>query len=284
LMLYDEAKRLKKLGYEDYDIARELQLPPKQIRYWLNDGVRPVTDRYDPNLTPSADLAYLIGFWIGDGRSAGKQKKVRFKLADREQLEHVNRLVARLLVRDPKRITTDASFYVVDYDSSVLYDYLAQPISALMPCVRAFRGDFLRGFFDAEGYVSIHADPVTRRLSAVVGVANTNPRYLRLVRDLLMKMGIEAGMRITNRKGGLMTIRGRTWVRRNDVCHVVIRRYQSIRQFFSLVGFNNAAKQTRLKDLIFLLGLVPDERFDWFVNHYRRMGRRWYRADPLQRV
>ena len=84
---------------------------------WARGAKSRRVPRYDPDLSPSPDLAYLVGFYLGDGRSAGNEHKVRFKLADKSQLEHVSRLVAKLLNREPKEIKMDASFYVVEYDS-----------------------------------------------------------------------------------------------------------------------------------------------------------------------
>jgi hypothetical protein len=214
VMLYEEAHRLQRNGVTEDKIARQLRSGQPQVREWLFGGVRPRFDRYDPDLTPGPDLAYLIGFWLGDGRSAGNQKKVRFKLADVKQLDYVNRILARLLDRQPKPPLRDGPFHVVDYDTSVLYDHVTQPLSKLKPCIVSFKADFLRGFFDAEGYVSIGANFSKRRLSDVVGVANCGVGYLRLVRGLLAQLEIPTSMHITNKKGESMTIRGRTWVRR----------------------------------------------------------------------
>ena len=277
MTLFEEAQRLYSNGVTEDSIAEKLGLGRPQIREWLFEGVRPRFDRYDPDLTPRPDLAYLIGFWLGDGRSAGNQKKVRFKLADMKQLDYVNRLLARLLDREPKPLLMDGPFYVVDYDTSVLYDYLAQPLSKLKPCILAFKADFLRGFFDAEGYVSIGANISKRRLHEVVGAANSDGEYLRLVRGLLGQLEIPTSMCVTNRKGEPMTIRGRTWVRKHDVRHVSITRDQLIRRFFDAVGFRNPAKQEKLEDLAFLQKLPSEERFNWFVNHYEKRGRRWYK-------
>ncbi len=225
-------------------------------------------------------MAYLIGFWLGDGRNAGREKKVRFKLADRKQLGLVNRMLARLLDREPKPILMDGPFYVVDYDTSVLYDYLSQPLAKLKPCISAFKVDFLRGFFDAEGYVSIGVDVSAKRVAEAIGAANSNIEYIRLVRRLLAEMDIDTTTRVTNRKGEPMTIRGRTWIRKRDVHHVLIARNKSRRRFIEVVGFRNPAKQEKLGDLAYMHRLTPRERYSWFVNHYKKNGRRWYRANP----
>ena len=280
LRLYTEAQELQRLGHNNHQISRLLGLGESEVRDWLKLGIHPIRDRYNPNLTPSKDLAYLVGFWLGDGREAGGQKKVRFKLANREQIDHVNRLVAGLLERGPKPISMDGPFYVVDYDTSVLYDFIAQPIGKLLNLILRFKVDFLRGFFDAEGYVSCLVDTSKRRLSGtVVGVANTNLKYLRLIRKLLRGLGIESSSHTTNKKGETMTIRGRTWIRRNDVQHLVITREKSVRRFLASVGFEDRRKAEKLRDLVSLFPLTPAERYDWFVRNYTRTGRRWNKIE-----
>ncbi|MDV3292712.1 MAG: hypothetical protein LYZ70_00395 [Nitrososphaerales archaeon] len=279
IRLYDEARRLQGLGLSRARIGRTLGVAQSQIGDWLVRGVRPRRDRYDPDLAPGPDLSYLIGFWLGDGRNAGQQKKVRFKLADKEQILHVNRILARLLGREPKPILMDGTFYTIDYDTSVLYDYISQPLKRLEQCIQFFKADFLRGFFDAEGYVSCYVDASGKRLGGlIIGAANTNLEYLRIVRNHLARLGIKSSIRRTNRRGESMTIRGNTWVRKHDVCHLIIRRQGSIKKFFVRVGFRNRAKQGKLGDLISLLSLPQRQRYDWFVNHYAKRGRRWYKT------
>lgn len=276
IRLYKEARRLEASGLSHSRISKILGLGSGQISYWLVRGAPPHYERYDPDLTPGPELAYLVGFWLGDGRNAGREKKVRFKLADEWQINYVSRLVARLLDREAKAIVNERPFYVVDYDTSILYDYLSQPVEKLIGCIQPFKADFLRGFFDAEGYVSCSVDTVRRRLGPpVIGAANTNIRYLRLVRKLLAAFIIKTSIRTTNKKGGMMTIRGRTWVRRRDVHHVVISERESGERFYKHVRFKNRLKQQKLDDLVSLLPLSPRERYDWFVIHYIKRGRRW---------
>jgi len=98
--------------------------------------------RYEPDLTPSKDLAYVAGFYLGDGKDAGEEHKVRFELADQEQLVYVGDLVAKILGRDPKPLDRDGTFYTVQYDSVVLSDFLNQDIATLVSYFKDFIPDF----------------------------------------------------------------------------------------------------------------------------------------------
>ena len=213
---------------------------------------------------------------MGDGKFAGKEHKVRFELADREQLEYVGGLVARILGRSPKPLGRDGAFYTVDYDSVALSVFLDQDVRVLVEHLKDFIPDFLRGFFDAEGYVSCSLDAVTRRVNHMcVGVANTNLGYLHLVNDGLKSFGLHFGLRSTNKNGQLMTIRGKTFIRRHDVYHLYAESTAEVRRFRELIGFKNQTKRRKLDDLVAVADMVPRVRFDWFVLHYEKKGRKW---------
>ena len=276
LTLYEKAVELSRKGCSQRKIAKELGVAKRTVEVWLC-GSRPKRVwRYEPDLTPSKDLAYVSGFYVGDGQSAGHEPKVRFNLADKDQLEYVNGLVARILGREPKPWKFDGQFYSVDYDSVALSGFLNWRISRMIGYLKGFERDFLQGFFDAEGYVTCNVNQESKRLNGVhVGVANTNREYLRAVRRLLGFKGLRCHFRMTNRQGQSMTIRGKTWVRRHDVFHVTITSSDMVQCFGDLVGFRNTTKAEKLSDLLFVLELKPVERYDWFVSHYRKEGGKW---------
>ena len=235
--------------------------------------------RHEPDLAPSKDLAYIAGFYLGDGRSAGHEHKVRFNLADRRQLELVSDLTARIMGVTPKRCSFDGLFYSVDYDSVVLDDYLNQPLTKMLKDLKGFELDFLQGFFDAEGYASCAVD-LRRGLIThmMVGAANTKLGYLSRVAEILSEVGIVSRINRTNRAGGTMEIRGKMWTRRHDVYHISLSGGEMIRRFQGEVGFRNPAKADRLASLVRMSVMSPRDRFLWFMKGHVRKGRRWVRA------
>jgi len=246
------------------------------VRAWARGEKPKSVHRYDPDLTPSKDLAYLAGFYLGDGKDAGEEHKVRFELAEREQLVYVGGLVAKILGREPKPLGREGTFFTVQYDSVILSDFLNQDVETLVEYLQMFAKDFLRGFFDAEGYVSAVIDFRTSTLETIlVGVANTNKEYLSTVVRILSQLGIETKVRPTNRRGEVMTIRGQSWIRKRDVCHCVVLGWVQVRNFSNLVGFHNEVKAEKLKDLIEIGNKSPHARFDWFMAHYEKKGRKW---------
>lgn len=229
-----------------------------------------------PDLSPSRDLACVTGFFLGDGRSSGRQPKVRFQLADREQLQCVSQLVAKILGRNPKPLSQNGAYFVVDYDSVVPSSFLNQDVETLVEYLKDFIKGFLQGFFDAEGYVSAVIDFKRGTLnSVVVGLANTNLEYHSIVKGILSDLRIDSRIRRTNRSGQEMRIHGRTWIRRKDVYHSVVIGWDMVNRFRCSVGFRNKAKAEKLEDLIQLRNEAPRERYDWFTAHYARRGRKW---------
>ena len=223
LGLYEKALRLHKKGLTRSQIGNELGVGKDTVGIWLRGGKPKRVSRYEPDLTPSRDLAYLAGFYVGDGKEAGEEHKVRFGLADPEQLDYVGGLIAKLLGREPKPLAMEGGFYVVQYDSVALSDFLHHDMEWLAEYLRDFVPDLLRGFFDAEGYVSPVINFERAPLdSVIVGAANTNMEYLKTVATLLSGLGIWSRMRATNKRGQTMTIRGKTWTRKRDVYHCLI--------------------------------------------------------------
>src|SRR5271155_4669870 len=84
LKLYSSVRELHGKGVLADEIGQALSMSREDVSYWLRVD-RPSRNIYDPDLTPRPELVYLVGAYLGDGRTAGPQdKKVRFKVADIE--------------------------------------------------------------------------------------------------------------------------------------------------------------------------------------------------------
>jgi len=62
-----------------------------------------------------------------------------------------------------------------------------------------------------------------------------------------------------------MTIRGKTFFRGRNVCHVEIGNLTSVRAFQSNADFSVPQKKDKLRDLVDMMSMLdPKERYEWF--------------------
>ncbi len=269
---------MRKSGCSIAQVARSLGIRESLVEWWLRGNRPKRIHRYEPDLRPSRDLAYVAGFYLGNGRKGNREHKVGFMLADEAQAQHINTLIARILERPPKPIGRQGTFYVVDYDSVALSDFLNSGIESLLAHFKNWERHFLRGFFDAEGYASCGVDVGRHKITEfIIGAANSRMDYLLKFRELLESLGFHPRLRCTNRAGGAMMIRGRAWIRRHDVYHILLTRSSEIGRFKQEIGFENPTKSQKLKDLLLMVPLPPKKRYVWFRAHYAKKGHKWVR-------
>jgi intein-encoded DNA endonuclease-like protein len=81
LRFYDEAMRLRGLGLGYKRIARiiwekyDVRLNPGMIYKWISGGHHPL-GRCN-RIVEGSGLTYVVGAWLGDGRLAPRQEKIR---------------------------------------------------------------------------------------------------------------------------------------------------------------------------------------------------------------
>lgn len=78
--------------------------------------------------------------------------------------------------------------------------------------------------------------------------------------------------------GEPMTIRGKTFIRRHEVYHLVISDFLELQEFQGKMGFAVSANQEKLSDITALLQSVDEwQAYDWWVSNYELRRRRWVR-------
>ena len=280
LELHSRVHELRSRSLRIGEIAVLLGMSKRDVSYWLRVE-KPCRETYVPDLSPGPELSYLVGAYLGDGRTAGEQdKKVRFNVADIEFALLLNDLIAKVLSTSAKTVKFERGFYNVNYDSAVLYDFLQQPLAKLLSIIDRWPNSFLRGFFDAEGYVSPILDHRGQNFNGiVVGAANTSFEYLVLVEKLLTSLGIHSKFISTNRRGETMTIRGNTFVRKHDVSHVVIKKLSDVEAYSAAIGFSIRQKENKLLDMMQArTELNRKEAYLWFVANYHLRNHKWIKT------
>jgi len=277
LSIYSRVRELRSQGMKNSEVASTLGISSDMVGYWLR-AEAPRVQRYSPDLTHRPELAYLVGAYLGDGRTAGPQdKKVRFKVADIEFANLLNELVAKVLGASPKPITMERGFHCVDYDCAPLYDFLQQELVDFTTLIGLFPEMFLRGFFDAEGYATPMLKHSQKRFAGIMlGVVNTNADYLTAVQNLMLSFGLHSRFVTTHKAGDPMTIRGRTFIRRRDVQHLIVTRRADIELFHERVGFSIPEKKTKLDDMIIMRRQMSQkDGYSWFVSNYENLNHKW---------
>jgi intein-encoded DNA endonuclease-like protein len=262
---YNDAHELRRRGLSYDEIRNELHrkygvwIPVPTIIGWLSGKHDPRNGRRIPSLEmlePSEDLAYTIGVTIGDGSTpvicdddGYEQGVISLAAKDKEFVEEAAMRLARVLNRQPPKIYYDekSGRYYFRVYSQTLYELLKKPIDVerirryVEHCEKCMAA-FLRGFFDSEGDVTLNGE---------MRVANSNYHLLEYVRWLLkMMFDIETTEpKPVHRRGSLMCVKGKQYVRRRDVYRIRVQARSAL-NFYRRIGFTISRKQERLEEYL----------------------------------
>jgi intein-encoded DNA endonuclease-like protein len=284
--LYSEAQKLASRGFGPVNVARQLSaahslsLSPGTLRHWIVGDREPVV-RNVFKAAPSPALSYIIGANKGDGCTLAKSGLVKLEVTDKDFAHAFNASMATLFSRSkPNKILVRRRvgrlpMYIVKYFSRQLVQLLRQPLQNLLKLASVFPQDFLRGFFDAEGFVEVAAQDI---FDLRVGVENTNRTLLSGAKHMLdTSFGINSTLRRKRRAGTLKTIRGESFLTRRASFRLLIGRLGDIRNFEQRIGFAISRKQRKLKDALGILQRISGERkrsFEW-REEYSKEGGEW---------
>jgi len=261
----NDAQELRRRGLSYDEIRNELHrkygvwIPVPTIIGWLSGKHDPRNGRRIPSLemlAPSEDLAYTIGVTIGDGSTpvicdddGYEQGVISLAAKDKEFVEEAAMRLARVLNRQPPKIYYDekSGRYYFRVYSQTLYELLKKPIDIekirryVEHCEKCMAA-FLRGFFDSEGDVTLNGE---------MRVANSNYQLLEYVRWLLkMMFDIETTEpKPIHRRGSLMCVKGKQYVRRRDVYRIRVQARSAL-NFYRRIGFTIRRKQERLEEYL----------------------------------
>lgn len=268
IKLYREAVMLHKLGLSPRTIERRLRstygysVAAANINKWVYHGARPDTRANVPNLRPSPQLSYFLGAFKGDGYTYCDTKKrifrIGFRVKDRDFAAHASRAVAYVLHRPPGHPWTGRGdggrqdvYHIFTVGSWILRSFLRGSLDKVLDVALQFPRDFLRGIFDAEGYVSVGSERNLLRLH--VGIAMANRKIIKAIRHTLFN---QFGIVVTGpyqKRGRTALIRGRIAYFRRLTYEIRISRRCDVEKFASLIGFSIRRKNEMLRQALKLL-------------------------------
>ncbi|MEN3048394.1 MAG: LAGLIDADG family homing endonuclease [Candidatus Caldarchaeales archaeon] len=272
--IYDDVRRMREKGTGYRQIIREVErkygvrLSTSVISYWVRGIHTPHgtgTGRPPPRgrrrfrsieeLTPSPDLACVIGAVFGDGTVSiyrteprGRTGLIRLRVKDCDFAVAFAQALGRVLNRDPPPIREETirgrKSHVVEVKDITLCELLIdRDIESIRRFVEhddACRAAFLRGFYDSEGSVGPRN----------VNVYNTGLRILGFVREQLMALGIDCTKPRLNRRAGTPVGVGNGEYFANTDLYTVIIRGSNLQLFLKKVGFSIERKKQRLVEIV----------------------------------
>ncbi|MBU2639195.1 MAG: hypothetical protein KKG75_00640 [Nanoarchaeota archaeon] len=271
--------KLEELDLSREDVCKNLNINPRQLRRVLNQEY--ATDVNNINLlvkqgvneniyefiephtsnkfreitipkTLNLELSQILGYFIGDGNI--DEFGIRFKDERIEVLEVYNKLFKKLFNLNGKICKVkDKNCYNLDINSIAVKNLFTEILDDVFLYIsrstKKHIAAFIRGFMDAEGYVS--------KKRARITIGQKNNLTLRYLQMLLLRLGIRSNLRKTNGK---------------KIFSYLIFDGQYFLRFAKTIGVTASDKRKLLEkqikycenDVIFNRDLLPVERkFIW---------------------
>jgi len=246
-------RRIQQKIKEEYGIT----LNRSTISYWIRGLHKPQGRIKLLDKTNMDAYAYVIGASIGDAYLRKKKGKkgekymVMMRVRDRDFLEEYVKNVKKIIPGiEPKIRIGRRNFYTTTIYNKLLYldikAYLENP-EKIYQELRRHKQAFLKGVYDAEGFVSVSAG---KYFSGVVELVNSNAGLCHVISMFLDDLSIKHRISSVDRRGEIVRIG--EWVGHvNKVIYVItISSFMSVCKFRDIIGFSIHRKKEKLDDLI----------------------------------
>jgi len=185
--LYEKVQALHREGYGSRRIAKMLGVDRKLFERWIypNNRGKLCKPRPEPDLTPSRELAYVIGARLGDGTVTkyGRHYAITLKAKDKDFVETFHQCLAKVSRRKVHFFQCKGGYWQTTVYSKPLFSFLkSKNIEDYITIIESFPEDFIRGFADAEGSVNISKKYHYVRIT----LDNTDFSLLNTIRKLLL--------------------------------------------------------------------------------------------------
>ncbi|WP_457753180.1 LAGLIDADG family homing endonuclease [Thermococcus sp.] len=254
---------------EEFDV----KVSKATVIRWCRGYSNPFNKIKRINLTPSPELSYIIGVYLGDGsihQKSNGRYLIKLKVVDKEFAETFSKALLSLGVNSTFGFERDASRvnrWYVEASNKELFMFLDRPIDKLIESAKDYPAEFLRGFFDSEGYPIIEAK---NRFRVMVGVANSSLKIINTVRNMLAQLGINSILRKSHLIGQEVVIRGIKYSYNVDMYTLTISRKADVKRFAELVGFSSQTKMKKLQFAIQLMDLPNGKAISkWHELYYK---------------
>lgn len=228
-------------------------------------------------LEPSPELSYVIGVHLGDGslhKKGNGKYVIKLKVIDREFAEAFAKALEKLGIgatvgfeRNPSRVDR----YYAEGSNKALFQLLSGPRETLFSLASQYPPEFLRGFFDSEGFPWVSAG---KTFNVGISAVNSDLMVLYFVQESLKDLGIQSRIRKLYSKGHRVSIRGEEYSSNVDMFILGISRFEDMLLFAETVGFTAKRKSEKLRRALELWeNYPPAEAVKRWLQEYKKVGR-----------
>lgn len=255
---YDKVMRIRrKKGLSARKISQKLGISERTVESWIYEGARPdgnvLSRRWNPNLSPTPELSYLLGSWYSDCWKTNI-KQASLEATDREYVEEYSRCFSEVIGRestyDVKRRETGTGRqdrWRVNCSSKLLLDYLREPLDRHKEVIEKQPFEFLKGFGDGDGSVDfwINKRDYKGKKYAYprweISLHSTDKSLLFYIKKILKE---KVGVSHVNEK---KDTRGH---REQPLYSLRISRQKDLLKWYNEVGFTIERKQRKLEEAV----------------------------------
>ena len=249
--IQERARQLRESRMSYLRITRELaeefkvSLSKATVLRWCKGTHNPFNRTKRVNLSPSPELAYIIGVYLGDASISNRnyQYRVRLKVVDKDFAESFEKALKSIGANPRTGFEHNSGRtdrWWVEVTNKELFMFLKGPKERLFEVARVYPKEFLRGFFDSEGSAIVYPN------RARVEASNYDLEVLELCKELLQRLDIHSKIYKTKRKGQTVVIRGKEYQYNSDLFTLTIYQQDSVYRYTVEVGFTIQRKQTPL--------------------------------------
>jgi intein-encoded DNA endonuclease-like protein/predicted DNA-binding protein YlxM (UPF0122 family) len=254
-----QRKIAEKLGLSTVYVSRLLRY------YGISCGKEPPNLRR-VDLSPSPELAYVLGAVLGDGSAFGVKRgyAIVLRATDYEFVEFFNENLSKLLKREkpyPVRVIRREGLkpiYEVQGYSKVLSTFILKGSrDQIENVVSKYPREFISGIFDSEGCV--HIKWKGNRLEKKVFISNSDRGLLELCASILAKLGVE-GHIYKQAKGRISFIGKHLVITKKDCHRLQFRSKKAITLFAKKIEIHVKRKREKLNLLLREMDKINEQK------------------------
>jgi len=237
--LHQKAVKLHIEGLGYRKIAKMLGVSKNTVNSWIYGGHNPINRLKNiPKIEPCEELAYLCGVMMGDGYLKRKNYRIGLKARDKDFVEAFQGVLFQIFGREYKIQREDKYFYV-QAKSKYFFLWLSNRKN-LEKLGELYPKEFIRGFADSEGCVSLYQEKSGRTRRAIE-LYNTDISTLNFIAPISRRfLGIN--FRLRHHKIGKKD---------KHVTHVLyIKDRRNLAIFSEFINFSIARKRRCLEKVL----------------------------------